>query len=271
MSKYNKTQMYFFKFPNTFFDTDEIEDISCDYDGDSTIILYLKLITLATNKLGYLCKMINGELKPYSVAELCKKTNTNEEDLMRRVKRLHEVGLIEQRDGMLYVEQALSFTNQTIGAEKKQKQRKNRADNCPPEKEERNNNLDDRNIDNRNSDNINNINNYNYKQQEGNTTHPALQDICYQVVSYLNEKAFKNFRPDSKKTVAAIKRRLSQGYKVEDFYTVIDNKVETWLSNGKLDKYLRPETLFGERFDEYLNEEPIRMETDWSDKYCDDY
>lgn len=136
MSKYNKTQMYFFKFPNIFFDTDEIEDISCDPDGDSTIILYLKLITLATNKLGYLCKLINGELKPYSIEEISKKTNTDIEDVKKRLERLKEVGLIEYKDDMIYIEQALNFTNQTVGAEKKQKQRAKKADNCPPEIEE---------------------------------------------------------------------------------------------------------------------------------------
>ena len=44
MAKYNKSQLYFFKFPNTFFDSDEIEDILKDDDGPSIVILYLKLI-----------------------------------------------------------------------------------------------------------------------------------------------------------------------------------------------------------------------------------
>ena len=46
MAKYNKSQLYFFKFPNTFFDSDEIEDILKDDDGPSIVILYLKLITM---------------------------------------------------------------------------------------------------------------------------------------------------------------------------------------------------------------------------------
>ena len=70
MANYNKTQMYFFKFPNTFFDKDEIEELLSDFDGANTVILYLRLITLATNKEGYLGKIIAGELKPYSLEEL---------------------------------------------------------------------------------------------------------------------------------------------------------------------------------------------------------
>ena len=46
MAKYNKSQLYFFKFPNTFFDSDEIEDILKDNDGPSIVILYLKLILI---------------------------------------------------------------------------------------------------------------------------------------------------------------------------------------------------------------------------------
>ena len=70
MAKYNKSQLYFFKFPNTFFDSDEIEDILKDNDGPSIVILYLKLILLATNKMGYLGRIIAGELKPYTTEEL---------------------------------------------------------------------------------------------------------------------------------------------------------------------------------------------------------
>ena len=72
-AKYNKSQLYFFKFPNTFFDSDEIEDILKDDDGPSIVILYLKLILLATNKMGYLGRIIDGELKPYTTEELYKK------------------------------------------------------------------------------------------------------------------------------------------------------------------------------------------------------
>ena len=96
MAKYNKSQLYFFKFPNNFFESDEIEDILSDYDGPSIVIFYLKLILLATNKMGYLCKIIAGELKSYSPEELCKKTDTDMEDLKRWTKRLNDVGLLDK-------------------------------------------------------------------------------------------------------------------------------------------------------------------------------
>ena len=275
MAKYNKTQMYFFKFPDSFFDMDEIEELSNDEDGDGTTLFYLKLITIAMNKCGYLCKIISGELIPYSVEELAKKTKTDKDVLKRRIKRLNNVGLIELKDNMLYIEEALNYTNQTVSAKKKQNQRNNKVDkcppNCPPDIDNRNQNLDIRNqnLDNRNKEKRNN--NCSSEQQEVDTTYPALQDIVYRVVEYLNRKTYKNFKPYTKNTVGLIKLRLSEGYTENDFYTVIDKMTECWLSNGKLEKYLRPTTLFGSRFEDYLTEDWDRQEADWSSKYTDDY
>lgn len=272
MADYNKTKMYFFKFPNTFFDKDEIEELLSDFDGANTVILYLRLITLATNKEGYLCKLIAGELKPYSVEEISRKTNTDIDDLKNRMTRLREVGLIELKDNMIFIEEALNYTNQTVGAEKKEKQRKkkkdkdkNKEDICPLDIEERNNILETRN---QNIETINNINNNSrLLVRQEDKPNPALQDICYQVVIYLNKKTFKNFKPESKKTVDLIKLRLSEGYTLDDFYTVIDKMTQCWLSNGRLEEYLRPITLFGDKFEEYLEGNWERDEVDWSSQY----
>lgn len=272
MADYNRTKMYFFKFPNTFFDKDEIEELLSDFDGANTVILYLRLITLATNKEGYLCKLIAGELKPYSVEEISRKTNTDIDDLKNRMTRLKEVGLIELKDNMIFIEEALNYTNQTVGAEKKEKQRKkkkekdkNKEDICPPDIEERNNILETRN---QNIETINNINNNSrLLVRQEDKPNPALQDICYQVVTYLNNKTFKNFKPGSKKTVDLIKLRLSEGYTLDDFYTVIDKMTQCWLSNGRLEEYLRPTTLFGDKFEEYLEGNWERNEVDWSSQY----
>ena len=133
MATYNKTELYFFKFPNTFFDKDEIEYLEEQPDGANIIILYLKLITLATNKNGYLCRIISGEMIPYTTEDLCKRTKTATNDFKKRLKILKEVGLVELKDNMLYIEEALNYTNQTVGAMKKQEQRKKKKDNCPLE------------------------------------------------------------------------------------------------------------------------------------------
>ena len=42
----------------------------------------------------------------------------------------------------------------------------------------------------------------------------------------------------------------------EDFFKVIDVKAAEWLHKKEMRKYLRPQTLFGPKFEAYLNEAP---------------
>ncbi|KXY34865.1 phage replisome organizer N-terminal domain-containing protein [Bacillus sp. FSL K6-0067] len=85
--------------------------------------------------------------------------------------------------------------------------------------------------------------------------------IPYQeILNYLNEKADKNFNHKAESHKKLIRARWNEDYTVENFKTVIDNKVSQWLGKfdkeGKpLDQYLRPSTLFAQKhFDNYLNE-----------------
>ena len=74
------------------------------------------------------------------------------------------------------------------------------------------------------------------------------------IVEYLNEKSDKNFRYSSRKTKDLIQARLNEGFTVDDFKTVIDKKVAEWKDDAKMNQYLRPETLFGTKFESYLNQ-----------------
>lgn len=73
------------------------------------------------------------------------------------------------------------------------------------------------------------------------------------IVLFLNKRTGKNYKPESNKTVRLINARFNEGFKKEDFYTVIDKKCNEW-SGTKMEQYLRPETLFGTKFESYLNQ-----------------
>ena len=75
-----------------------------------------------------------------------------------------------------------------------------------------------------------------------------------EIIDYLNQKTEKNFKASSAKTISLIEARIKDGFSLEDFKTVINNKVFEWLGDDRNNKYLRPETLFGNKFDGYLNE-----------------
>jgi uncharacterized phage protein (TIGR02220 family) len=72
------------------------------------------------------------------------------------------------------------------------------------------------------------------------------------ITSYLNERAGTKYKPSSKKTQTCIHARLSEGYEIDDFKTVIDKKCDEWIGT-EWEKFLRPETLFGTKFESYLN------------------
>ena len=80
-------------------------------------------------------------------------------------------------------------------------------------------------------------------------------NIYSRVIDYLNEKASKNFKCTTKKTKSCIDARLREGFKEADFLKVIDIKTEEWKNNPNMNKYLRPETLFGTKFESYLQQD----------------
>ena len=72
------------------------------------------------------------------------------------------------------------------------------------------------------------------------------------IVEYLNQKAGTNYKASTKKTKTCIHARFEEGFKEDDFITVIDKKCNEWLGTD-FEQYLRPETLFGTKFESYLN------------------
>lgn len=88
------------------------------------------------------------------------------------------------------------------------------------------------------------------------TTKDIFKDkrIYIAVLSYLNKKTGKNFKETMAKNKRLINSRLKEGFSVDDFKKVIDIKSKQWLQDPKMCAYLRPETLFGTKFESYLNE-----------------
>ena len=82
------------------------------------------------------------------------------------------------------------------------------------------------------------------------------KNIYSDAVEYLNSKAGTKYKSNSKSTTRHIQARIKEGYTLEDFKTVIDKKCSEWL-NTDMEKYLCPETLFGSKFEKYLNQKII--------------
>ena len=98
-------------------------------------------------------------------------------------------------------------------------------------------------------------------------TTSKTEDIPYdRVIKYLNAKAGTNYRANNTATQRLIKARFNEGMTTKDFKKVIDNKCNDWLKDPKMCEYLLPATLFGSKFESYLNQKPKRLDqsaTDW--------
>ncbi len=90
------------------------------------------------------------------------------------------------------------------------------------------------------------------------------KDSCLEVLNYLNEKANKSFRT-VKANMDLIKARLKE-YSVDDLKLVIDIKTAQWLTDGKMNTYLRPSTLFNAtNCAQYISDTPIQQKVpDWA-------
>ena len=81
-----------------------------------------------------------------------------------------------------------------------------------------------------------------------------------EIIDYLNFKTKSNYKYSTSKTKKLIKARYNEGFTIEDFKNVIDKKTIEWLNDKNMNQYLRPVTLFGTKFESYLNQ-PTKKRT----------
>ena len=92
-----------------------------------------------------------------------------------------------------------------------------------------------------------------YVQNQKKQERMETADLCHKAVNYLNEVLGTKYHPTNQKTFTQISARKAEGFKAADFRAVIDVKAKEW-KGTKFEKFLRPETLFGTKFEGYLNQ-----------------
>lgn len=93
-------------------------------------------------------------------------------------------------------------------------------------------------------------------------------NLIKDIVEYLNEKAGTKYHYKTKDTQKHINARLTEGFTLDDFKKVIDIKCDEWLGTD-MEKFIRPMTLFGTKFESYLNQKPHKSIEDVPDWYAD--
>ena len=84
------------------------------------------------------------------------------------------------------------------------------------------------------------------------TDNNNIKSICQEVITYLNQVTNKNFNKNTASHHKYIKARLKEGYELKDFKHVVNVMAATWMGTD-YERYLQPQTLFGNKFDSYLN------------------
>ena len=90
--------------------------------------------------------------------------------------------------------------------------------------------------------------------ENGDCLPPNSTKAMEQIIAFLNEATGKGFKASTKGTQRLIKARFSEGFTIGDFKTVIKVKSEQWKGDAKMDGFLRPQTLFSNKFEAYLQE-----------------
>lgn len=92
------------------------------------------------------------------------------------------------------------------------------------------------------------------KTDTGTTTTSSETDaglLSYDLIQYLNEKTGSDYKADLS-NAKRVQSLLDAGYSPDQLRSVIDKKVDEWYGDSKMRSYLRPSTLFGDKFGEYL-------------------
>ena len=98
------------------------------------------------------------------------------------------------------------------------------------------------------NDNVNDNDNDNVN---GNGNASGSDEIS-SLLSFFNSETGSSYK-ETEQFDELINERLSEGYTFEDLRNVIRKKSAEWSCDGKMRSYLRPSTLFGDKFEEYLN------------------
>lgn len=270
----DEKRYYWLKLAEDFYEDDTIQWIEEQENGVAYVNFYLKLLLKSLKDDGYLIRFVGTRLIPYDVKSLARLTNTDPDTVRVAMELFKQVGLVELMDsGEIYMSQIDEMIgSETQAAKRMRKLRAKEAletqglDDKKQLESKRNNVTNERNnvqecyTEYRVRDKEIEIDKEN-REKSCRAKHDRVDEkIPYkEIVDYLNSKTDKNYRPTTAKTKDLIKARYNEGFRLDEFKKVIDNKVIDWSNNEKMNKYLRPETLFSNKFEGYLNEVPYQQ------------
>jgi len=103
-------------------------------------------------------------------------------------------------------------------------------------------------------DTISNISIYDNSIQKGGSGGETSPIPYSEIIADLNQVTGKMFLASGQKNRELINARWNEGFRFKHFHHVHRVKTEEWKSKVEMNKYLRPETLYSNKFHSYVNE-----------------
>ena len=265
----DKTKYYWQKLDKDFFNSYKIRSLMASKNGDSCIVILLQLMNESLNYDGILRY---SQSRAYTLPELASVINRTPKQLGDALKMLQEAELLKvEDDGTIVMDVDVGY--ETGSARRMREYRTKSEQNCDNvTKMSQRNSLQchtefrDKRLENRDKS-IELDKDIEVISKETNLPYK-------EIIDYLNLTVGTNYKASSKKTKDLIKARFNEGFTIDDFKVVIDKKTMEWINDNKMKGYLRPETLFGTKFESYLNQpvkelttKDITPYTDFSDFY----
>ena len=240
---------YWLKLKANFFDSKEMLRLRSIAGGDTYTIIYLKMLLLSLKTDGLLEYDGIDATQDEEIALLLRENLDNVKLTIAFLKRVGLLEMVNKND--FFLNQVPTLTGgETQGAERQRRHRENvkalqcHADVTPPSQ---NHNARDKSIEKEKEN----------KSKKDKTYSPSLPSVAEDIVSHLNSVTGSSYRSTTNKTRKLIAARLAEGFTADDFKAVISKKAKEW-QNTDMAQYLRPETLFGTKFEGYLNQPEVR-------------
>ena len=239
---------YYIRLKDSFFDSDEMKVMESMKDGYlyGNILLKLYLRSLKNNG----CLMLNDRI-PYNAEMLATITGHQVGTVKQALAVFKDLGLIEVLDnGAIYMLDIQNFIgNGSSDGDSKRANRRGITDKCPTNVRQMSTIVRDRDIDRvRDKDRNKDRDKERDRERDRDTEN---------IISFLNSTTGSKYKVSTDKTRKLIAARLAEGFTVDDFKTVITKKAKEW-QDTDMAQYLRPETLFGTKFEGYLNQPEVR-------------
>ena len=273
LMSYNKTAMFFFLKPENYYRQDFVRKIRSLKNGFEYLTLYEEILTDTLNKEGVLANFYGDEIVPYTIDELSTIFQHKPSIIKNGLELFEKYKMIEKNDdGAYFIPNALEFTKRTtVGSVKKKEQRNNKklkeqdeseVDICPLVNEEECLTNIDKEI-NINKDLNNNkreiVEIEEKKDNSKELSLSATSNILKDVLNLFNEyEGYERYHANNEQDTVEILDKINKGYGFESFQKIFKKKLSEWGCSEKMKSFIRPKTLYGSRFEQYLKESEIK-------------